>query len=90
MPRFIDLITECLKDTEREVLQKRRVVNVVVHGGGWKRNGKKMGQNSCPSSIPSDLRPKTVVDLFILSKWDILGYFTLWLLFLPLLRADET
>ena len=41
MPRFIDLITECLKDTEREVLQKRRVVNVVVHGGGWKRNGKK-------------------------------------------------
>jgi hypothetical protein len=41
MPRFIDLITECLKDTEREVLQKRRVVNVVVHGGGWKRNEKK-------------------------------------------------
>ena len=48
MPRFIDLITECLKDAKREVLQKRRVVNVVVHGGGWKRNGKTNGTKFMP------------------------------------------
>jgi len=66
MPRFIDLITKCLKDAEREVLQKRRVVNVMVHGGGFKKRDEKKGQNSCSSAIPSDLTPKTVVDLYIL------------------------
>jgi hypothetical protein len=44
MPRFIDLITECLKDAEREVLQKRRVVDVMVHGGGFKKRDEKKGK----------------------------------------------
>jgi len=34
MPRLTDLISKCLKYTEREAVEKRRVVVVAIHGGG--------------------------------------------------------
>ena len=34
MPRLTDLILECLKYTEREAMEKKRVIVVVIHGGG--------------------------------------------------------
>jgi len=83
MPRLTDLISKCLKYTEREAMEKRRVVVVAIHGGGIEEKRTKNDQNPCSSLLPSNLGRKSPVNLHIPYKWYNLSNFISWPTLLP-------